>query len=228
MEGFLADFGQILSQNIWLAFVVALVAGLISSFSPCVLSSIPLIIGYVGGYSGNDKKRAFNYSLVFSIGLAITFTTLGALSVILGRLMSGAGDWWYIVLGILMLAISFQLLGIVNLMPEVCNLPSQRKGILGAFFLGVLGGIFSSPCSTPVLIAILAFVSGQGNIVLGILLLLVYSIGHCTLIMIAGTSIGFVQKLSASQNTQKVGNALKMILGILILVFSFYLFYIGF
>ena len=228
MEQILSNFGQLLSQNIWLAFLAALIAGIISSFSPCVLSSVPLIIGYVGGYAGNDKKRAFNYSLVFSIGLAITFTTLGAISAILGKLMSGTGNWWYIVLGLLMVLVGLQLIGVINIMPQVCNLPSQRKGILGAFFLGILGGVFSSPCATPVLIAILAFVSGQHNIIIGILLLGVYAIGHCTLIMIAGTSVGFVQKLATSTKTEKLGSIFKSILGIIIILFSFYLFNIGF
>jgi cytochrome c biogenesis protein CcdA len=100
--------------------------------------------------------------------------------------------------------------------------------LAGAFVLGILGGVLSSPCATPVLAAILAFVAGQGNIALGVGLLAVYSIGHCALLLVAGTSVGFVQKLAASPGTEKWGNIFKISFGILILILAFYLFYTGF
>ena len=228
MEAVVANFAQMLSQNIWLAFIMALVAGLISSFSPCVLSAMPLVIGYVGGYAGDDKRRAFKYSLLFCLGLAATFTALGAASAILGRFMLGTGKWWYLILGLIMLVMALQMLGIFNIMPQTCKVPAERKGLAGAFVLGILGGVLSSPCATPVLAAILAFVAGQGNILLGIGLLAAYSIGHCALLLIAGTSVGFVQKLAASPGTEKWGKILKVFFGILILMLSFYLFYTGF
>jgi len=225
---FSSNFGQLLSQNIWLAFVMSLVAGLVSSFSPCVLSAVPLVIGYVGGYAGNDKKRAFKYSLFFCIGLATTFTVLGALSAMLGRLMTGTGKWWYIVLGVIMVLVALQMFGILNFMPQSCGVPAKRKGLLGAFLLGIVGGILSSPCSSPVLVAILAFVAGQGNIVYGMVLLAVYAVGHCALLLVAGTSVGFVQTLAASQDTERAGKVLKFIFGLLVLFLAFYLFWIGF
>lgn len=228
MENILSNFGQVMSQNIWLAFVMALVAGLISSFSPCVLSAIPLVIGYVGGYAGDSKKKAFKYSLFFCIGLTMTFTALGATSAILGRLMTGTGKWWYLVLGVIMVLVALQMFGIFNFTPQTCAVPTKRKGLLGAFFLGILGGILSSPCATPVLVAILAFVAGQGNILLGVALLAVYAIGHCALILIAGTSIGFVQKLVVNPRTERIGKILKIGFGMLVLVLAMYLFYIGF
>ncbi len=207
---------------------MALIAGIISSFSPCVLSAVPLVIGYVGGYAGNDRKRAFTYSVTFCIGLALTFTALGAASAVLGRLVTGTGGWWYIILGIIMLAVGLQLLGVINLMPESCKMPSKRKGLIGAFILGIVGGALSSPCATPVLIEILAFVAGQGNIVLGVALLAVYSIGHCALLLIAGMSVGAVQKLASSPKTEKWGKKLKILFGIIVILVGLYLFYIGF
>jgi cytochrome c biogenesis protein CcdA len=227
LESILANFQQLLSQNIWLAFIMALVAGLVSSFSPCVLSAVPLVIGYVGGYAGDDKKRAFRYSLFFCFGLAATFTALGAASALLGRLMTGTGRWWYIVLGLIMTVVALQMFGIFDFMPQTCKVPNKRKGLIGAFLLGILGGVLSSPCATPVLAAILAFVAGQGNIGLGVGLLAVYSIGHCALLLIAGTSVGLVQKMAASPRTEKWGKILKIIFGILVLMLALYLFYLG-
>jgi hypothetical protein len=144
MEALLLNFGELLSQNIWLAFIMALVAGLISSFSPCVLSAIPLIIGYVGGYAGDDQKRALKFSLLFCSGLVLTFTALGAASALLGKMMTGAGKWWYLLLALIMAAAGLQLLGIFQFRSSSCRMPSRREGLLGAFLLGIVGGISSS------------------------------------------------------------------------------------
>ncbi|HHW29521.1 MAG TPA: cytochrome c biogenesis protein CcdA [Syntrophomonadaceae bacterium] len=227
METLMLNFGELLSQNIWLAFVMALLAGLLSSFSPCILSTVPLIIGYVGGFAGDDQKRALKYSLLFCFGLVLTFTTLGAASAILGRMMTGAGKWWYILLALIMAAAGLQLLGIVHFTPQSCRMPARREGLVGAFLLGIIGGVLSSPCATPVLAAILAFVAGEGNIYLGIGLLATYSIGHCLLLLIAGTSVGFVNNLAGSPRTEKWGRVLKGILGVLVIILAFYLFYLG-
>ncbi|NLH28556.1 MAG: cytochrome c biogenesis protein CcdA [Syntrophomonadaceae bacterium] len=221
------NFGELLSQNIWLAFVMALLAGLLSSFSPCILSTVPLIIGYVGGFAGNDRKSALKYSLLFCFGLVLTFTALGAASALLGKMMTGAGKWWYILLALIMAVVGLQLLGIVHFTPQACRMPARREGLIGAFLLGIIGGVLSSPCATPVLVAILAFVAGEGNIYLGIGLLAIYSIGHCVLLLIAGTSVGFVNNLAASPRTEKWGRVLKGILGVLVIILAFYLFYLG-
>lgn len=105
------------------------------------------------------------------------------------------------ILGILMVLMTLQTWEIFNFIPSV-NLisKSKRRGFVGAFLAGILGGIFSSPCSTPVLIALLAIVAGEGNLIWGILLMLLHSIGHSALVMVAGTSVGFVQNIQFRRN----------------------------
>ena len=186
-----------IQNNFWIAPLFALLAGVLTSFTPCALSSVPLIIGYVGGYAGDDVKRAFRYSLVFCVGLTITFTALGTAASLMGRLMQTAGSWWYIVLGVLMVLMALQTFEIINIIPQSSALnKNKKKGYVGAVLMGMLGGLFASPCATPVLIVLLTIVAHQGNLVWGIVLLLIYSAGHSVLIMIAGTSVGFVKKLS--------------------------------
>ncbi|MDD2376704.1 MAG: cytochrome c biogenesis CcdA family protein [Clostridia bacterium] len=228
MENIFEQFGTLLTQNIWVAILFALIAGILSSFTPCALSSIPLIIGYVGGYSDNDKKKSFIYSLVFSLGLAITFTVLGVLSATIGRMFIGIETWWYIILGVILLAVGLQMFGVIKIGSNACSVPKKSKGVFGAFLLGIMGGIFSSPCSTPVLIAILAFVAEKGNILLGGILLLVYAIGHCILVVIAGTSVGFVQSFVNSNKTSNIANILKYIFATLVILLALYMFYLGF
>lgn len=228
MSSLINNFSAFLSDNIWLAVITAFLAGIVSSFSPCVLSSIPLIVGYVGGYAGKDKKLAYRYSLIFCLGIIMTFVLLGIASALLGKLFTGAGRWWYIVLGAIMLLVGLQLMGVIELGNNSCRVPNRRKGIAGAFFLGILGGILSSPCSTPILAAILAFVASKGNILLGVIMLFLYSLGHCILVFMAGTSVGLVENISNSDKTKRIGRILKIALALLIFIAGFYLLYLGF
>ena len=228
MDNLIEQFGTLLTQNIWVAILVALIAGILSSFTPCALSSIPLIIGYVGGYSENNKKKPLIYSLVFSLGLALTLTILGIVSATIGRMFIGIGNWWYLILGVIMLVVGLQMFGVIKIGSDVCSVPKKSKGIIGAFLLGVLGGVFSTPCSTPVLIAILAFVAEKGDILLGAILLLVYSIGHSILVIIAGTSVGFTQSFINSNKTSKIANILKYTFATLVILLALYMFYLGF
>jgi cytochrome c biogenesis protein CcdA len=194
----LEQISAIIRQSMWLAPVLALLAGILTSFTPCSLSSIPLVIAYVGGV-GVEPKKAIRLSLVFALGAAITFTALGVIAASIGRLIGSGAKWWYIVLGVLMVLMALQTWGIINLIPSTyLTGKSKRRGYLGALIAGILGGVFSSACSTPVLIALLAIVGGSGNILWGILLLLLYSVGHGALAIFAGTSVGFVQKMSSS------------------------------
>ena len=151
------------------------------------MASVPLIVGYVGGIGERSTKRAFAYSAVFAVGTAITFISLGIIATSAGRLIGNSSPIWYLVLGALMVLMALQTWGVFNLIPSANLLSkSKKRGFVGAFLAGILGGIFSSPCSTPVLIALLAIVAGNGNLLWGILLMLLYSIGHSALVMVAG------------------------------------------
>lgn len=225
----LESLSELITKSGWLAPLLALVAGILTSFTPCSLSSIPLVIGYVGGVGQRDTKRALWLSVTFAAGAAVTFTALGVIASLAGRLMGTSASWWYIILGVLMILMALQTWGIFEIIPSSYLIAkNKRRGYVGAFIAGILGGIFSSPCSTPVLIALLAIVAGKGSILWGILLLLLYSIGHGILAIVAGTSIGLVQKLSSSEKYGKASAVLKIVMGSLILLIGFYMFYLGF
>ncbi|MCX8132117.1 MAG: cytochrome c biogenesis protein CcdA [Clostridia bacterium] len=218
-----------ISANIWLAPLLALLAGILTSVTPCALTSVPLVIGYVGGTGQRDAKRAFWLSVVFSAGMAVTFTILGTTASILGRLVQGTGSWWYILLGILMLLMALQTWEVYNFIPSSYAIgKSTKRGFLGAFVAGILGGFFSSPCATPVLVVLLAMVAKGGNLFWGVLLLLLYAIGHSFLVLIAGTSVGFVHKLSSSEKYGGTSKVLRILMGSVILLIAFYMFYLGF
>ncbi len=220
---------RLIANSFWFAPFIALLAGVLTSVTPCALTSVPLVIGYVGSTGNNDTKRAFKLSLVFAIGMAVTFTILGTMASILGRFMGTSSPLWYIALGILMVLMALQVWELYNFIPSM-SLGSNKpkKGYIGAFVAGVLGGIFSSPCATPVLIVLLSIVAKEGNIARGLLLLLLYSIGHSVLVIVAGTSVAFVIKITSSNKYSAFSKVLKYLMGSAILLIAFYMFYLGF
>ena len=88
--------------------MLALLAGIITSVTPCALSSVPLVIGYVGGTGQKDAKKAFKLSLTFALGTAVTFTTFGMIASSAGKLIGTSNSWWYIFLGIIMVLMALQ------------------------------------------------------------------------------------------------------------------------
>ncbi len=229
MDTFLIALSYQIMENAWLAPLLALFAGVLTSFTPCALSSVPLVIGYVGGSGEKNSKRAFFLSLTFALGSAVTFTALGVAASAAGRMLGAQNSWWYMILGALMLLMALQIWGIFEFIPSSYLISkNKKKGYLGALLAGILGGIFSSPCSTPVLIALLAIVAGRGSTAFGVMLLFLYSVGHGILAVVCGTSVGFIQKLTQSKRYGKWSRVLSIALGALMCLIGFYLFYLAF
>jgi cytochrome c biogenesis protein CcdA len=223
MESMLSNIQSIIQNNHGLAFLAVFAGGLISAASPCVLAAIPLIIGYVGGYSGGDKKKAAVYSLVFILGLSITFTVLGAAASVMGQFLSFAGQWLYIGLAVIAVVMGLQLMGLISIpLPFQKTRQVKSRGLWGAFLLGLLTGTVSSPCATPVLAVILAYVSIQGNILYGGSLLFVYALGHCALIFIAGLSIGLTESMISSKGMKNFSLYSKRLSGSLLVAIGLY------
>lgn len=224
----LLQFSEIIRNNGWMAPVVAVLAGIVTSLAPCCLSSITLVMGYVGG-AELDGRHAFRLSLTFAAGSAITFTVLGTAASLMGHFLNGTAKWWFLILGVLLVAMALQVWGIVNLIPSSLLLSKcTRKSYIGALIAGILCGCFSTPCATPVLVTLLALVAGKGNVAWGVTLLLLYSIGHGILTVVAGTSTGLVQKLSVSRGYNRFSKLLRGAMGTVILCMAFYMFYRGF
>jgi cytochrome c-type biogenesis protein len=227
---FLDTLALLITDNFWLAPLLALLAGVVTAFTPCCLSSVPLIIGYVGGTSDRSVKKSFKLSLVFSLGMVLTSTILG---LVIGKFstmvqMYYSGGWWYVVLGILMLLMALQVWEVVTIIPSTyLTSRSKKKGNLGAFLAGVLAGVFSSPCSTPILVALLLIVAQQGNMLWGGFLLLLYSIGHSVLFLVAGTFTGSMRNIMASGKYGILSQVAKWGSGTVILILGFYLLYLG-
>ena len=187
---FLDNIEQTVTLYPLVAFGAVFLAGVVSSASPCVLATIPLVVGFVGGYSDGDRWKAFRYSLTF----IPTFTAFGAAAGLLGTMFGTLGGPWYLIAGCVALVMGGQLMGLYEIrLPIRRDFKPKRGGLTGAFLLGLFFGVVSSPCATPVLVVLLTLVAGKGEVLYGTALLFSYAIGHCLLMLFAGTCTGFVE-----------------------------------
>ena len=227
MEGLVSTIGDIIQNQGWLAFPVCFLGGVVSSASPCVLAMIPLVIGYVGGYAEGSQKKAIQYSLLFTLGLTITFTVLGIIAGAFGRLFGDVGGFWYYVLPPVAI-----LLGLYLLFYDKLNFTigisqrfmPKRKALLGAFLIGLFFGIVASPCATPVLAAIFTFAVTKQDIAYSGGLLLAYAVGHWVLVLGAGISAGFAQRVLASRGIANFSTYSKKVAGAILVGVGIYLF----
>ncbi len=222
---FLDNIEQIVTLYPILAFGAVFLAGVLSSASPCVLATIPLVVGFVGGYADGDRWKAFRYSLAFILGLSLTFTAFGAAAGMLGTMFGAVGGWWYIVAGIVALVMGGQMMGLYEIrLPIKREFKPKQGGIVGSFILGLFFGVVSSPCATPVLVVILTYVATKGQVLYGTALLFTYAIGHCLLMLLAGTFTGFIESfvkqrgiVNFSALTKRFGGAAVACVGVYIL-----------
>lgn len=232
MDALLQQLGDMISQNFSAGIFIAFIAGMLTVFTPCSLSSIPLIVAYVGGTSDN-KKKSFLYSLLICLGQSIAFIAMGLMAASMGMIMGlgGLAYIWYAILAVLMVWMAFEMFGITHVFEKGKSVLGKIKiyGASGAFIIGVVGALFTTPCSTPVLAAMLAYVSASGaGIASGAILLTSYSLGHGILLVIAGTFFGFVQSLSDSGKFIVAGRIIRIVFGILMLLLATYFIYKAF
>jgi cytochrome c biogenesis protein CcdA len=214
---FLDNIEQIVAAYPLVAFGAVFLAGVLSSASPCVLATIPLVVGFVGGYADGNRGKAFRYSLTFIIGLSLTFTAFGAAAGLLGTMFGTLGGWWYVAAGAVAVVMGLQMAGLYEIrLPFRRDFKPKRGGMVGAFLLGLFFGIVSSPCATPVLVVLLTLVATKGEVAYGIALLFVYAIGHCLLMLAAGTFTGFVEAFVQARGVVNLSVWTKRISGVII------------
>ena len=228
MGSILNQLSQSLTENPLLAYLGVFLGGILSSSSPCVLATIPLVIGYVGGYSEGNRRKALLYSFVFILGLSFTFTILGAIASLIGGIFGMISRTWYFIIGGIAIVVGLHLVGLYEFnIPVPIHMQPKQRGIFGAFLLGLFFGIVSSPCATPILALILTFVATKGEIAYGTSLLFTYALGHCALIFVAGTAAGFAESFMKSKGISNVTTWGKRVGGAIVSLVGIYLFYLG-
>jgi cytochrome c-type biogenesis protein len=227
MTGIFGDVSALIQSNPWLAVVAVFIGGVATASNPCVLAMVPLAMAMVAGTEKTKGfKKNFVFTLFFMLGLSITFTALGLISALMGRMFGDVGSFWKYLVAVICLVMGLQLLGLFKLGLRVPQFFGVRKeGHLGAFLLGLLFGVVSTPCAVPILAVILAFVAQKGDIAYGGLLLFVYALGHSLLVLIAGTSMGAAKTVIESRGWRRANGVLQKIAGaVIILVGAYFVF----
>ncbi len=185
---------------IWM-FLLVFLGGVLSSLSPCTLGVLPIIVGYVGGNKENKSNKIAIQLFGFTMGLALVLTVLGVVSSMAGMAFGAhASPIWAVVIASFILLMGLSLLEVIEIpVPAVVKqMPQNNKNSL-ILYPVLLGGAYAfatSPCSTPILAAILAFTSFKANIALGAILLFLFSLGQSTILIFAGLFTSFLKKIS--------------------------------
>ncbi len=223
--------GTYIQTNPWLAIVAVFVGGLLTASNPCVLAMIPLMMSFVAGRKeeGFGTLRAFLYSLLFVLGLALTFTALGMIAALAGKMYGDVSGVWNWVIAAVCLVMGLHLMGVLNFtIPMPIKVQPKVQGPVGAFILGLLFGVVSAPCAAPILVVLLTYLAGSGaSVAYGGFLLLVYALGHSLLILIAGTSMGLAKKLLESKRATRATDILRRAAGFVIILVGAYFAYEG-
>jgi cytochrome c-type biogenesis protein len=217
--------------NEWMAGGTAIAAlgcflwGMISVvFSPCHLASIPLIVAYVGGQQETLRPRqAGVYSVAFTTGLFITIALIGIACALLGRMLGDVGNYWQILVGLVLIWVALGMLGV-----ERCSMSGsllyrlKLKGITGALGLGLAYGVLSGSCTFGFIAPILAIITIQQQFAAGVLFIVLFAIGHCLPIVLAGSSTALVKGVLENSRWQGAGNWFRKGAGVVISLLAIY------
>lgn len=210
-----------MSASTWPALAAAFAWGVLSILlSPCHLSSIPLIVGFVNGQGQITTARAFSLALLFSVGILITIAALGVITAAAGRIVGDVGSWAYYAVAAIFFVVGLHLLDVIPMPVAPAHVAMKRKGLAAALTLGLIFGIALGPCTFAYMAPVLgiAFKIGSTQPVFAGLLLLLYGLGHCSVIVAAGSAGGWVQRYLDWNQHRLAILRLRRVCGILVIL----------
>lgn len=229
MDQLFTELTQAVQGSLTAALLAALAWGVLSVLlSPCHLASIPLIVAFIGQGAHRSARQAFLTALLFSSGILITIAGIGALTASLGRMLGDLGPSTNYAIALVFLVLGLHFLGLVPL-PFTGGGPraTGRTGRGAAFMLGLIFGVGVGPCTFAFLAPMLGVTlkAASEDWLLGGALLLLYGVGHCAVIVAAGTSAGWVQRYMNWNEASRGGLWLRRACGVLVLLGGLYLIY---
>lgn len=182
------------------AILVVFAAGVLTSLTPCVYPMIPVTVTYIGGAAGGNRKRAVGLSLIYVLGLAIVYASLGVIAAMLGLIFGDfvRGPWVYGFVGLIIAGFGLAMLGVFTIPALMTGLQGQgarRGGYVGAALMGVAAGFVAAPCTAPVFGVLLTYVAKTRSVVWGGTLLFVFALGLGLLLMLLGIFSGLLTSL---------------------------------
>ena len=196
--------------------------------SPCHLASIPLIVGFIDEQGRISTRGAFTISLLFSVGILVTIAAIGGITAAAGRMIGDVGRWGNYAVAVIFFVVGLHLIGVIPMpFSGPGGVKMKRRGGLAAFLLGLIFGIALGPCTFAYMAPMLGVTLRMAatNFVYGALLLLVYGIGHCTVIVLAGTFTEVVQRYLNWSERSRGTVIVKRVCGVLVMLGGVYLLY---
>ena len=214
--------------QVWYMFlIVSFLGGILASVSPCSLAMLPLIIGYVGGYSKETPLKTFLQLCCFILGTAIVFTIIGIICAITGTVFASVfGGYFTVIIASLLLILGLKLFGLLDFeIPTIIKAMPQNKSnsiFLYPILLGITFALGGTPCSTPILAAIMAFAAMGKNLGLAIIMLFLFSAGQGVILIIAGLCTSALKNMKSMAKYSDLGLKLS---GLLLIITSGYLYW---
>ena len=220
-----------LEGSYWIAFSAAFLWGVCSIIlSPCHLSSIPLIVGFISQRGRISMCRAFVISTFFSVGILVTIAIIGIITSLAGKMLGDIGTFSNYFVAAVFFIFGLVLLGVIRL-PWSGPTGTGFKGgdLFSAFMFGLVFGAALGPCSFAYMAPMLAvtFKLGASAPIYGAVLLLLYGLGHCVVIILAGVCGEFIQRYLEINERFKSAVILRKICGIVIIISGLYMIFVA-
>ncbi len=220
----------LLASHSLLAFLGAFIAGSLTAAAPCSLISVPLLVGSVLALNKDltgHKKLLFTYvfSALFALGVVTSFSFLAFLVAKFGLFFSIAPMWAYLIAGIVSILIGLYAFGIFREIDKSAIIEKFiRFRLFGGFSIGIVFGLVSTPCASAPLVAIIT-AAANAHYIYAYMLVLSFALGHSLLLLIAGISVGFAQKIGSNEMVSRASNFLNKSFAVVLIGFGFYFFY---
>jgi len=224
MEGLTSIFTS--QTSIIILFGASFLGGLISSVSPCSLSMLPLIIGYIGGYSDEKPLKTLLQMIFFVIGASIVFSIIGIICALTGKIFVGS-PYFALVVASIILIMGLNILGILDFQLPVLikEIPKNNfnNEFLYPILLGAVFALIGTPCSTPILASIMAFATMGAKISYAVVMLFLFSIGQGLILILAGF---ITSKLKNSgEKFYQISEIIMKISGVLLILVALYIYF---
>jgi len=224
MDILLSQFDTYLQSSLLASLVIAFLGGVLASLTPCVYPMIPITAGVIGHANvGGSKRRGFALSLTYVTGMALTYAALGIFAAATGRFFGSinSSPWTFLVVGNIFLLFGLGMLDVMQLPTFAGKFTNKRLGIAGIFLAGISSALVAGPCTTPVLGSLLAYTASSQSLIMGGLLLFVFSLGMGALLLGVGTFSSFLASIPRSGAWMV---KIKKTMGLLMLAMAQYFF----
>ena len=204
MENFINGLSVYLHGSFILAYLAAYLGGVFVSFTPCMYPVIPITLAFIGAHGSGSKVKGFVLSIVYVLGMSLTYTALGAVAALTGKLFGQiqTNPWTYFIVANICILMGLSMLEVFTLPVRVpgfvTKVQSRRKGLLGSFFIGAVSGLVVGPCTAPVFAVLLSYVATSQDIVFGMSLFFIFALGMGTFLIILGTFAGLLASIPKS------------------------------